>query len=183
MPERVPLELEVRETVDCGTYRRESIVFDSEATMAVPAFLLVPHDRAQPGAAVLAQHGHGPGKTEVCGMGEEKSAAAIAAQNGDYAHQLAERGYVVLAPDLRCFGERADWNPPDKYGCDLDLVHAVAAGANPLRRICGISAARSTCSSNTPSSTRIASAWSASRMAAPRPSSWPHGTTGCAPPS
>ena len=52
--------------------------------------------------------------------------------NGDYAHQLARRGYVVLAPDLRCFGERADWNPPDHYGCDTNLVHAVMAGESPL---------------------------------------------------
>jgi dienelactone hydrolase len=132
MPDRVPLDLDVRDVVDCGSYRRESVVFDSEPTMSVPAFLLVPHDRTEPGPAVLAQHGHGPGKSEVCGLDDEKSRAAVATHNGDYAHQLAERGYVVLAPDLRCFGERADWNPPDKYGCDLDLVHAVAAGANPL---------------------------------------------------
>ncbi len=132
MPDRVPLDAEVRDVVDCGSYRRESIVFDTEATMSVPAFLLVPHDRSEPGPAVLAQHGHGPGKSEVCGLDDEESRAAVTAHNGDYAHQLAERGYVVLAPDLRCFGERKDWNPPDHYACDTNLVHAVAAGANPL---------------------------------------------------
>jgi dienelactone hydrolase len=132
MPERVPLDVEVRDVVDCGSYRRESIVFDSEATMSVPAFLLVPHHRDEPGPAVLAQHGHGPGKSEVCGLDDDASRAAVEAHNGDYAHQLAERGYVVLAPDLRCFGERQDWNPPDHYACDTNLVHAVAAGANPL---------------------------------------------------
>jgi dienelactone hydrolase len=52
--------------------------------------------------------------------------------NADYAHQLARRGYVVLAPDLRCFGERLDWNPEDHYACDTNLVHAVMAGWNPL---------------------------------------------------
>ncbi|MBM3671322.1 MAG: hypothetical protein FJW86_03940 [Actinobacteria bacterium] len=123
-PERIPLDLEVRDSTDCGTYRRDSIVFDSEAAMSVPAFLLVPHDRQHPGSAVLAVHGHGPGKSEICGIDGE--------EGGDYAHQLAELGYVVLAPDLRCFGERADWAPPDKYLCDLNLVHAHAAGANPL---------------------------------------------------
>jgi poly(3-hydroxybutyrate) depolymerase len=41
-------------------------------------------------------------------------------------------GHVVLAPDLRCFGERADWNPPDHYGCDTNLVHAFMAGESPL---------------------------------------------------
>lgn len=131
-PPAVPLDLEVRETVDCGTYARHSIVFDAEAAMSVPAFLLVPHDRNTPGPAVLAQHGHGPGKSEVCGLDDEASRAAIVEHNGDYAHQLAERGYIVLAADLRCFGERLDWNPTDKYACDLNLVHAYAAGVSPL---------------------------------------------------
>jgi dienelactone hydrolase len=131
-PERVPLDLEVRESVDCGTYQRDSIVFDSEAGMSVPAYLLVPHAREAPGPAVLAQHGHGPGKAEVCGLDDDASIEAIAEHHGDYGHQLATRGYVVLAPDLRCFGERVDWAPPDKYPCDLNLVHAYAAGANPL---------------------------------------------------
>ena len=132
MPERVALDLEVRASTDCGSYVRHSIVFDSEATMSVPAFLLVPHDRTTPGPAVLAQHGHGPGKSEVCGLDDAESRAAIVEHQGDYGHRLAEVGFVVLAPDLRCFGERADWNPPDKYGCDVNLVHAVAAGTNPL---------------------------------------------------
>ncbi|MEX2268624.1 MAG: alpha/beta fold hydrolase [Acidimicrobiia bacterium] len=131
-PERVPLGLELRDSTDCGSYTRESIVFDSEPGMSVPAFLLVPHERDAPGPAVLAQHGHGPGKSEVCGLDDEASRAAITEHNGDYGHQLAERGYVVLALDLRCFGERADWAPPDKYPCDLNLVHAYAAGLNPL---------------------------------------------------
>ena len=79
-----------------------------------------------PGPAILACHGHGPGKDLVCGL------ASTEAPNGDYAAQLARQGYVVLAPDLRCFGERADWNPPDHYACDTNLVHAVMAGWNPV---------------------------------------------------
>jgi dienelactone hydrolase len=39
---------------------------------------------------------------------------------------------VVLAPDLRCFGERADWNPDDHYACDTNLVHQVMGGWSPL---------------------------------------------------
>jgi predicted esterase len=124
-PDRVSLDFEVRDENDCGAYLRQSVVFDSERAMSVPAFLLVPRDRREPGAAVLAVHGHGPGKTQVCGLAENED-------GGDYAHRLAEAGYVVLAPDLRCFGERVDWAPPDKYPCDLNLVHAYAAGENPL---------------------------------------------------
>jgi pimeloyl-ACP methyl ester carboxylesterase len=50
----------------------------------------------------------------------------------DYAAELARRGHVVLAPDMRCFGERLDWNPEDHYACDTNLVHQVMAGWSPL---------------------------------------------------
>ena len=127
-PEPVPLDLETTEVVEADGYTRSRVVFDAEALMSVPAYLLVPDDRrdAPPGPAVLAVHGHGPGKAEVCGLEPTET------PNGDYAHQLAQRGYVVLAPDMRCFGERVDWNPPDKYACDTNLVHAVMAGISPL---------------------------------------------------
>jgi len=126
LPKRVLPDVESLDTVQCDGYRREKIVFDSEDTMSVPAYLLVPDGRSFPGPAILACHGHGPGKDLVCGL------ATTEAPNGDYAAQLARRGYVVLAPDLRCFGERADWNPPDHYACDTNLVHAVMAGWNPV---------------------------------------------------
>jgi dienelactone hydrolase len=125
-PDRVPLAFETIDSVECDGYRRDAVVFDTERTMSVPAYLLVPHGRDAPGPAVLAAHGHGPGKSLVCGL------AQTPAPNGDYAVQLARRGYVVLAPDLRCFGERLDWNPPENYACDTNLVHAVMAGENPL---------------------------------------------------
>ncbi len=127
-PERVPLEVETLESVACDGYRRDKVVFDTEDTMAVPAYLLVPDTRldAAPGAAVLACHGHGPGKSQVVGLEHTDM------PNADYALQLVRRGYVVLAPDLRCFGERTDWNPEDHYACDTNLVHAAMAGWNPL---------------------------------------------------
>ena len=124
--ERVPLRLETLESVECDGYRRDKVVFDTEEIMSVPAYLLVPHGRKSPGPAVLAAHGHGPGKSEAVGL--ERTGTP----NADYAHQLVRRGYVVLAPDLRCFGERLDWNPDDHYACDTNLVHAVMAGINPL---------------------------------------------------
>lgn len=127
-PSRVPLNVETLESTACDGYRRDKIVFDTEDTMSVPAYLLVPDARAgvPPGAAVLACHGHGPGKSQVVGLEHTDM------PNADYALQLARRGYVVLAPDLRCFGERLDWNPEDHYACDTNLVHAAMAGSNPL---------------------------------------------------
>jgi dienelactone hydrolase len=125
-PSPVPLNFEVTESVNCDGYRRDRVVFDTEDTMSVPAYLLVPFERRAPGPAILAIHGHGAGKSLICGLETDET------PNGDFAHQLAQRGYVVLAPDLRCFGERADWLPPDHYGCDTNLVHAVMVGLNPM---------------------------------------------------
>lgn len=125
-PEQVDLDVEVRGSEECGSYRRDSIVFDTEASISVPAYLLVPNHRSEAGSAVLAIHGHGPGKSNVVGL------TATEAPNGDYAHRMALEGHVVLAPDMRCFGERQDWNPPDHYACDTNLVHAVMAGECPL---------------------------------------------------
>jgi len=126
-PEPVPLEVEVTDEVAADGYLRSRIVFDTEVDMSVPAYLLVPDGRREPGSAVLAVHGHGPGKSRVCGLDDPE-----AAPGSDYAAELARRGHVVLAPDLRCFGERADWNPEDHYACDTNLVHQVMGGWNPL---------------------------------------------------
>jgi len=126
MPDPVPLNLETLESVACDGYRRDKIVFDSEADMSIPAYLLVPDGRISEGAAILACHGHGPGKSQAVGLEHTN------APNSDYALQMVKQGYVVLAPDLRCFGERLDWNPPDHYECDTNMVHAAMAGWNPL---------------------------------------------------
>jgi dienelactone hydrolase len=120
------LNVETTETADCGSYLRHRIVYDSEPDMSVPAYLLVPKDRTSPGPAVLAQHGHGPGKSQVVGIDGEPH------ENGDYGHQLAMRGYVVLAADLRGFGERTDWNPPNIYHCDYSQMHTTMLGVDLL---------------------------------------------------
>jgi fermentation-respiration switch protein FrsA (DUF1100 family) len=125
-PARVPLEVEITDEVPCEGYTQSRLVFDSEDTMSVPSYLLVPDGRDAPGTAVLAVHGHGPGKSRVCGLDPD------ARPGEDYAAELARRGHVVLAPDLRCFGERADWNPPDHYACDTNLVHQFMGGWSPL---------------------------------------------------
>jgi dienelactone hydrolase len=128
-PVPVALDVEITESVDCGEYRRDRLVFDTERTMSVPAYLLVPHNARGDGRApaVLAVHGHGAGKSLVCGV-------EPGGPGDDYAHQLAILGYVVLAPDLRGFGERADAMPADKYECDWNLVCATMAGVVPLER-------------------------------------------------
>lgn len=125
-PNPVPLNLETLSSEQCDGYVRHRVVFDAEATMSVAAFLLIPNARRTPGAAVIAIHGHGPGKDLICGLTGSESPDA------DFAVQLVRENLVVLAPDLRAFGERRDRLPEGYYPCDTNLVHASLAGVNPL---------------------------------------------------
>jgi dienelactone hydrolase len=127
-PERVAPETEVLESVDCGDYVRERIVFDSERYASVPAYVLVPKGIApgerRPG--VLAAHGHGRGKADitcVCDSDEERQ--HVRALNYDYAVQFARRGWVVIAPDWRGFGERqspSEWVRAGRDGCNVNYL-------------------------------------------------------------
>ena len=126
-PESVTLDAELTDRVETGGFVSERLVFDSESTMSVPAYLLTPTARRRRGPAVLALHDHGSGGAEITDLD-----ARGVAHPGAYARALVEAGYVVLVPDLRGFGERADPVPEGKDGCDANLVAAIAAGRQPL---------------------------------------------------
>ena len=66
----------------------------------MPAYLLIPKHIAAKAPAVLCLHPTSPlGKSQICGLGGKPSRV--------YAHELAERGYVCLAPDYPSFGDYA----------------------------------------------------------------------------
>jgi hypothetical protein len=92
---RVPLKLEVTEEVDCGSYLRRLITYNSETGSRTPAYLLIPKRALEAGGkahAILCPHptdfkvGHGV----VVGLGMTNYPA--------YAAELARRGFVTLAP-------------------------------------------------------------------------------------
>ncbi|MEX2261717.1 MAG: hypothetical protein WD696_07185 [Bryobacteraceae bacterium] len=92
---RCPLDLRVEEEVDAGSYFRRLITYAAEPGGRVPAYLLVPkklQNSGQRAAAVLCLHptDHKIGHKVVVGLGGRP--------NRQYAVELAERGYVTLAP-------------------------------------------------------------------------------------
>lgn len=126
LPDPVPLNAEITERVDCGAYWRERVLFDSTAWDSVPAYVLIPKDIAdgERRPAVLAAHGHGRGKSDMVGSVPE-DAEALRQLNYDYGSGMAERGYVVIAPDWRGFGERkspADWVRSGRDGCNVNYM-------------------------------------------------------------
>lgn len=88
--------MKVEESVDCGTYVRKLITYASEPGSRVPAYLLVPKVLLEtPGKtapAVLCLHG----TDNVIGHG---TVVGLGRANRQYASELAERGFVTLAPN------------------------------------------------------------------------------------
>ena len=125
--ERVPLAPEVTDWIDEGAYVRERVVFTSEPGVRVPAWLLVPHaiPPGRPVAGLLCLHGHGRGKDDVVGIAASpKDRRRLRALHYDYARRFAARGYVVLAPDARAFGERGR----DGMGCGWAMAASLLLG-------------------------------------------------------
>jgi hypothetical protein len=114
-PDRVPPRPRVVERKDCGDYIREKVVLQTERFMWMPVWVLVPRHSALRGKngklpAILAAPGHGFGMDSIIGetRGQRDRAREIKQLNYDYGRQAARRGYVVLCPEWRVFGERAD---------------------------------------------------------------------------
>jgi len=92
---RCPLEMKIEEDTDCGAYLRRFITYAAEPGSRVPAYLLIPKPALHSGKkspAILALH---PTDMEY---GQRVLVEPLRSHYRAYASDLAERGYVVLAP-------------------------------------------------------------------------------------
>ncbi len=108
--------------------RRDRLWFTSEAGWSFPAWSLVPDDPN--GAGILCIHGHGYVHGETVGRdgGDPKQAKALADHNYAYGLRLAERGYTVIAPDMRGFGPRLDDETFRRDACDTVYIRLAQFG-------------------------------------------------------
>lgn len=104
-PPCCPLKPEILSDVDCGAYVRQTVEYAVEETERVKSFILLPKNASKTAPAVIAHHQHAGqfdlGKSEVVGLAGDPDQA--------YGAELAERGYVVMAPDALAFEER-NWS-------------------------------------------------------------------------
>lgn len=118
---RVPLDVKVLEEVKVGALTRRKLSFQSDPTDRVTAYLFLPvvhaarvnadarEPRAPQRPAVLCLQ-------QTTNAGKDEPAGIRGDPNLKYALELAERGFVTLAPDYPSFGEHAyDFDPKHGY--------------------------------------------------------------------
>lgn len=108
------------------------------ASGPVPAWLLVPEGRSEPGPAVIAPPGHGFGADEVVGLDSSgRPAGTPAGFHQHFAVELCRRGAVVLVPEPLGLGRRRDprdvsATDPAANSCRSMSWRAVAMGRTLL---------------------------------------------------
>ncbi len=95
---KVPLDLRVEGEETLAKVVRKRITFAVEKDDRVTAYLLIPRDLKGKAPAMLCLH-----QTTRIGKGEPAGVGGL--PNLHYALELAERGYVALAPDYPNFGD------------------------------------------------------------------------------
>lgn len=93
---RVPLDVQVLQTDELPTLRRQKITYAAAKDYRVPAYLLVPRGPKSRAPAMLCLHGTSGPRGRTAGLG---------ADYPRYTLELAERGYVTVAPDYTLLGE------------------------------------------------------------------------------
>jgi len=107
--------------IDEGEFVRRHLRYEAEPGDWVPAWLLTPKRRPRRAAAVLCLH-------QTTRIGKDEPAGLGGKPDLHYARELAQRGYVTLAPDYPNFGEYKI----DVYG--LGYVSATMKGIVNHRR-------------------------------------------------
>ena len=105
---RVPLDVAVQSETDCGSYVRREIVYTAEPGGRVPAFLLIPKSVLEgrgprPGILAAMPTNNVEGNRPVVGL-----QGPNAKPNRNYGEELAQRGFVVIAPP---YPHLADYKP------------------------------------------------------------------------
>lgn len=107
---RAPLDAEILETRDFGTYTREKIVFDTRENLSTIGYLLLPKSAPRPLPAVVCFSGHGRGLGDILGIADDGSQRTErnVGYAKEYALQCVEHGYATFAVEQLAFGTRRD---------------------------------------------------------------------------
>jgi len=91
-----PLDVRVVDSEELETVTRKKITYLASKGDRVPAYLVVPHGVKEPRPAVLCLHGTSGPRGRTAGLGPDYPR---------YTLELAQRGYVTIAPDYTLLGD------------------------------------------------------------------------------
>lgn len=94
---RGDLDIRVEAEVVFPTYTRKQITVAVEPGDRLTAYLCIPHEVPGKTAGIVALH-------QTYALGKDEVVGRNGSNNLRYGHELAERGYVVIAPDYPRFG-------------------------------------------------------------------------------
>lgn len=106
-----PLNPQFTDTLETESYTRFTVHFTAAENETVPAYLYIPYRKSITGKhpAMMVLHGTGAGGKRLVD-GESHL------PNRAQAKELAERGYIVIAPDYPSMGDLADYDfEADRY--------------------------------------------------------------------
>jgi len=95
---RSPLDVKVEREETAGSFTRRKLTYQSAPGERVPAWLLIPNRVEKRSPAMLVLH-------QTTKFGKDEAAGLAGLPNLHLGSELAERGYVVLAPDYPTLGE------------------------------------------------------------------------------
>ncbi len=92
----VGLDVEVLEIERLEKVTRKKITYQASRGDRIPAYLVIPNQLSQPAPAMICLHGTSGPRGRTAGLG---------ADYPRYTLELAERGYVTIAPDYTLLGD------------------------------------------------------------------------------
>jgi hypothetical protein len=135
---RGPLDVQELEREETETYVRRKLVFSSEPGAHAPCHLLIPRKLSGKAPAVICLQGHTTGYHLSIGQAKFPGDAESIAGDRDFALQAVREGYIALAMEQRCFGERAETKQErrGKDRCEDAAMHALLLGRTMLAERC-----------------------------------------------
>lgn len=111
LPEYRPIAAELLDTRQEDGYRVEHLRLDLNGVEPVPAYVVVPDGLTAPAPGIVFNHSHG-GQYQV---GKNELIDGNVYPLRAYAPVLARLGYVTIAIDAWCFGERSHTSEGDTF--------------------------------------------------------------------
>jgi len=132
--ERCPLNVQELEREETDLYVRTKIVFTAEPCADVPAHLLVPKEAERPLPAMVCLQGHSPGMHISIGQARDDEDRESLTGDRDFALQAVRNGFVALAVEQRCFGEREEAHLQNHWDnrCLDAVFHSLMLGKTVL---------------------------------------------------